>query len=504
MKQFSKKISSLIMALAVGLSLSPATGLTILADETETDVPEVTSEAEPEKQKEPETSKEPKAPTESELPKETEATKESEAPKESETPKEAETPKKPDASASSKPKNLHVNTGTITGIKIDENGKLTWDSYDRAEIYFVAAYGNCIYYGNGLSTDNINNQIDQFIRNCAISKKSAYKIDITAFDGDYSPIAKGSYTYTYASTAVASKLAKVKNASINKKGLLKWKAHKSAMYYVLYINGIECSSTEGGYWKFNLPYLINCSIESGILTKASSNKYTIKIVGLTASGKPLDQWSKTYKYKSKATPIKYYDFDYDDISINSGVIKWTKVPKAAAYGIQVMDDNGNEISCEIKSNSFDMNAYLSSSINRGFISKNGYDIKLIAYYKYQKIAELFLPYSLEKLPADLTAVKGNTAKISYKKLKKKAQTLAVSKAIAGVSTPGSTGKFIFTKESGDKAISVNPDTGKITIKKKGLKKKTYSVRVKVSISDNMNYGYEAQEKTVTFKIKVTK
>lgn len=486
MKQFSRKISSLIMALAVGLSLSPATGLTLLADETETAVPEVTSEAESEKQKEPE------------------APKESAAPKESDAQKNPEAPNKPDASTTSKPKNLHENTGTITGIKVTD-GKLSWDKYDGAETYMVTVYGNYIYFGNSLYVDDINGAIDSYIKNCAISKKSAYKIDIQAQSSDYSTVAKGSYSYTYASKATAAKLGKVKNASINKKGLLKWKAHKNAMYYVLYINGIECSSIEGGNWKFRLPYVINRSIESGILTKASSNKYTIKLVGMTAMGKPLDQWSKTYKYKSKATPIKYYDFDAEDITFSNGIIKWIKVPKASSYTIQIADAGGNVKTYDIKSNSFDMTACLCTNINSGYFSGNKYTVTLTANYQYTKIAKTLFSYTLEKATADFSGVKGNTAKVSLKKIKKKAQSLAVSKAIAGVSTPGSSGKYTFAKVSGDKAISVNTDTGKITIRKNGLKKKkTYSVKVKVSISDSMNQGYEAQEKTVTFKIKVTK
>ena len=43
--------------------------------------------------------------------------------------------------------------------------------------------------------------------------------------------------------------------------------------------------------------------------------------------------------------------------------------------------------------------------------------------------------------------------------------------------------------------------GSITIKKKGLKKKTYKVTVKISAAGN--YGYDPSEvRTVTFKIKV--
>lgn len=95
-------------------------------------------------------------------------------------------------------------------------------------------------------------------------------------------------------------------------------------------------------------------------------------------------------------------------------------------------------------------------------------------------------------------VTGKTAKIKYKKLKKKKQKLDVSKVLA---VSGAQGKVTYTKVSGKKKITIDKNTGKITVKKK-LKKGTYKVKVKVSAAGNANY--KAGEKTVTVTIKVKK
>ena len=55
--------------------------------------------------------------------------------------------------------------------------------------------------------------------------------------------------------------------------------------------------------------------------------------------------------------------------------------------------------------------------------------------------------------------------------------------------------------SGSKAVTVNKKTGKISIKKKGLKKgKTYKIKIKVTATGTKTYLKKS--KTVTVKIKV--
>ena len=95
--------------------------------------------------------------------------------------------------------------------------------------------------------------------------------------------------------------------------------------------------------------------------------------------------------------------------------------------------------------------------------------------------------------ANPLAVKGRTATVKYSKVKKAAQTLAAAKVISF--TKKGQGKLSYKKSSGNKKITINKTTGKVTIKK-GLKKGTYKVKVKVKAAGNSNYKASAW-KTVT-------
>lgn len=106
------------------------------------------------------------------------------------------------------------------------------------------------------------------------------------------------------------------------------------------------------------------------------------------------------------------------------------------------------------------------------------------------------PISYEKAENTLW-VKGKTAAVSYSKVKKAAQALAITKVISF--TDKGQGTKTYTKVSGNSKITINKSTGKVTIKK-GLKKGTYAVKIKVKAAGNEDYG--AAIMTVTFKIKV--
>jgi len=92
-------------------------------------------------------------------------------------------------------------------------------------------------------------------------------------------------------------------------------------------------------------------------------------------------------------------------------------------------------------------------------------------------------------------VKGKTATVKFKKLKKKAQKLSAKKVIT---VSKAQGKVTYKKTSGNKKIAIAKN-GKVTVKK-GLKKGTYKVKVKVTAAGNAKYGKAT--KTVTFKVKV--
>ena len=103
--------------------------------------------------------------------------------------------------------------------------------------------------------------------------------------------------------------------------------------------------------------------------------------------------------------------------------------------------------------------------------------------------------------ANTMTVKPKKATVKYSKLKKKAQTLAVGKVFAVSKAQGKPSYKLLsvTKSKFKKYFKVNASTGKVTIKK-GLKKGTYKLKVKVSAPGNTNY--KAGSKTVTFSIIV--
>ena len=106
-------------------------------------------------------------------------------------------------------------------------------------------------------------------------------------------------------------------------------------------------------------------------------------------------------------------------------------------------------------------------------------------------------YTINKASNTLK-VKGKTATIKYAKVKKKAQTLGVTKVIKFTSK--GQGAKTYIKKSGNKKITINKKTGRVTLKK-GLKKGTYKVTVKVKAAGTSNYK-ASTVKTVTFKVKV--
>ena len=108
-----------------------------------------------------------------------------------------------------------------------------------------------------------------------------------------------------------------------------------------------------------------------------------------------------------------------------------------------------------------------------------------------------LKFTINKA-ANPLSIKAKTATIKFSKVKKKAQTLKVSKVIKVVKK--GQGAVTYAKKSGNKKITINKKTGKVTVKK-GLKKGTYKVKVNVKAKGNANYK-ASKWKTVTFKIIV--
>ena len=96
------------------------------------------------------------------------------------------------------------------------------------------------------------------------------------------------------------------------------------------------------------------------------------------------------------------------------------------------------------------------------------------------------------------AVTGKTAKVKFKKVKKKSQTVAASKLFKF--TDKGQGSYLFSKVKGNKKITINKTSGKVTVKKK-LKKGTYKVQIKVLATGNTTNAASSWQ-TVTVRIKV--
>ena len=84
--------------------------------------------------------------------------------------------------------------------------------------------------------------------------------------------------------------------------------------------------------------------------------------------------------------------------------------------------------------------------------------------------------------------------IAYNTLKKNAQVFTLGASV------NSKGTLTYTKASGNSAFTVNKTNGKITVKK-GLKKGTYKIRVKISAKAKGNYNAGSKTVSVTVKVK---
>ena len=104
-----------------------------------------------------------------------------------------------------------------------------------------------------------------------------------------------------------------------------------------------------------------------------------------------------------------------------------------------------------------------------------------------------------KKAANPLSVKVKTVNVKYVKLSKKKQTIAAKKAFTVGGAQGIvTYKVAKYDKKAKKKINISK-TGKITIKK-GVKKGTYKLKVKVTAAGNRNYL--ADTKTVTLKVRI--
>ncbi len=105
-------------------------------------------------------------------------------------------------------------------------------------------------------------------------------------------------------------------------------------------------------------------------------------------------------------------------------------------------------------------------------------------------------FTIKKDANPMTAT-GKVVSLKYSKVKKAKQAIARKKAITVSKAKGT---VTYAKASGNSKIVVNKTTGNITVKK-GLKKGTYKVKIKVTAAGTTNYKKLTKVVTVTIKVK---
>ena len=108
------------------------------------------------------------------------------------------------------------------------------------------------------------------------------------------------------------------------------------------------------------------------------------------------------------------------------------------------------------------------------------------------------PAAAVQQPAKKTTAAGKTFTVRYSKLRKKAQTIRASKIFGSAAKAG--GRKKYAKVSGNKRITVDKKTGKITLKK-GLKKGSYKVTVK-QMPAGKTKSKASAVKRVSFTVRV--
>ncbi|SFA69904.1 hypothetical protein SAMN05216249_10194 [Acetitomaculum ruminis DSM 5522] len=123
-------------------------------------------------------------------------------------------------------------------------------------------------------------------------------------------------------------------------------------------------------------------------------------------------------------------------------------------------------------------------------AKNAGKYTYIIKGKNNYTGEIKVTYEIKKASQKITNVTKSKT-IAYKKVAQKAQTFnLVAKAAS---------KLTYVKVSGNKNIQISK-SGKVTVKK-GLKKGTYKIKVKLTAAKTSNYNAATSTNTITVKVK---
>lgn len=368
------------------------------------------------------------------------------------------------------------------------NGILTWKVYAGAMFYSVELAGVSTETKPQPFSIDLNKWIDLSIKAGTLKKSDHYPVEINAYDEDGVVIATWSENYEYNSNVDPVVVGTIKNPVISN-GTLTWDPYDGAQRYVVYFStygeGTETTT-------FELNKAIDKAIKAGNIVKKSP--YSIRIEAYDSDNIVIAECSVgDYPYDSQAERIECGTLN---ASIENGILKWEPYANAYKY-ILVINGAWDEDYVFNQPTPVKLNEAVYSLNSEGFyVGMTDYSITLYAYDSDGiTLAKWSGPFEYVR-SANPMSVAPKTAKVKYKKVRKKTRLVARSKVLT---IKNANGVLSYRKLSGNKKILINAKNGVVTVKKK-LKRGTYKVRVQVTTSGNAYYTGKA--KTVTFKIKV--
>ncbi|MBR6472259.1 MAG: hypothetical protein IKS99_00820, partial [Firmicutes bacterium] len=224
------------------------------------------------------------------------------------------------------------------------------------------------------------------------------------------------------------------------------------------------------------PAMLCAVFKKDLCTDGNEHNYveTIEKATFGKAGEIYIECSKCHKRQGGMVPL---------VKIDSAKLKTTSYTyngKAKKPGVVVMTCDGPMDTDQYK-------VEYSNNINAGTATA-----KVTMTSKWYKGTKT-LTFKINKAKNSIE-VKGLTGTVKYSKTK--ARTLKVSSVLKYTKKPK--GTITYTKTSGKKEITIAGKNGKVTVKK-GLKKGTYTVKVKITAKSK---NYKTVTKTVSFKVKV--
>lgn len=261
------------------------------------------------------------------------------------------------------------------------------------------------------------------------------------------------------------------------------------------------------------------------LTPDSDAQAMLSLVNDFRTGSDAWYWNEDDKTKSTPTLAKYqYDFNLEAIAkIRAKELaqsfSHTRPDGTLCFTCTVKDADGNEVSTWGENIAMGTNYTYENAFNlwcetdykyagqghrRNMLSSD-YACIGIAGFKANDgnvywVQEFGYSLSAQSKDGNTTAEKkANTLTAKGKTVKVKKNKKTVIKKAKAFTIKNAQGAVTFKKSSGNKKITVAKN-GKITVKK-GLKKGTYKVKIKVTAAGNSSYKAATKTVTVTIKVK---